>query len=298
MRTGVSIHKASIYSIIINVIQIGAIIAIAALVLLTDMGKFSMLFVDAFIIIAAVLVIWGAVVDIQQALTAQKVSDQADMLEEAYGQLVALNVTLRAQRHDFMNHLQVVNGLIEMEEYNEAAQYIERVYGDILSVSSALQTANAAVNALLKVKMGESQKRGVFMDLHIQAAWTDLSVPGWEMCRVLGNLIDNGLDALVGAKEPRLTVTITEDASNCLFSVENNGPEVPEEISRVIFQSGFTTKGPGRGMGLAIVRQILTNNGGGIEMESNAERTQFRGWLPRSEKILESDGKTPDLLST
>lgn len=282
MRTGVSIHKASIYSIIINAIQISAIIAMVVLMLLTDMGKYSMLFVNSIVIITAGLVIWGAVVDIQQALTARKVSEQADMLEEAYGQLLSLNVTLRAQRHDFMNHLQVVDGLIDMEEYEEAAHYIERVYGDILSVSSALQTANAAVNALLKVKLGESQKRGVFMDLHIQTAWADLSIPGWEMCRVLGNLIDNGLDALEGVKEPRLTVTLSEDTLNCCFSVENNGPQVPEAIQNVLFQSGFTTKGSGRGMGLAIVKQIVIDNGGGIEMESTAERTQFRGWLPRN----------------
>lgn len=282
MRTEVNINKASIYSIIINGIQIIAIIAVALLVLLTDLEQSSVLFVEFIVCIAAGLVVWGAVVDIQQALSARRIRDQADMLEEAYGQLMALNITLRAQRHDFMNHLQVVSGLIEMEEYSEAATYIERVYGDILSVSSTLQTANPAVNALLKVKLGESQKRGVFMDLHIQASWSDLSIPGWEMCRVLGNLIDNGLDALESVAEPRLTVTLTEDASNCSFCVENNGPPVPEEIRGVLFQSGFTTKGTGRGMGLSIVHQILVQNGGGITMETDETRTQFSGWLPRN----------------
>lgn len=280
MRNRFNIDKAAVYSIVINGIQIAAVIAIALLVLLTDIEKNSVIFVEFIICVAAALIIWGAVVDIQQALSAKHINEQSLMLEEAYGQLESLNVSLRAQRHDFMNHLQVVSSLIEMEEYHEAADYIDRVYGDIQSVSTALRTSNPAVNALLKVKLGESQKRGVFMDLHVHSKWNGLPIQGWEMCRVLGNLIDNALDALVGTEEPRLTIHIGEDARGFTFAVENNGPEVPEEIRAKVFISGFTTKGAERGMGLAIVRKILRDNGGDITLQTSKERTVFEGFIP------------------
>ncbi len=284
MRRRIDIDKAAIYSIVINGVQIAAIVAIALLVLLTDLEKNSVMFVEFIICLAAALVIWGAVVDIQQALTARRVNEQTTMLEEAYGQLEALNTTLRAQRHDFMNHLQVVGSLIEMSEYQEASEYIDRVYGDIQLVSSALKTGNPAVNALLKVKLSESQKRGVFMELHVQSKWDALPVQGWEMCRVLGNLIDNALDALKDTPGPRLLVELGETPGRYTFSVENNGPEVPEEFRSRIFLSGFTTKGSKeRGMGLSIVRSILQESGGGIDLSSNAARTVFTGWLPRAE---------------
>ena len=56
---------------------------------------------------------------------------KSEELEEAYGQLESLNREMRAQRHDFMNHLQVVYSLIEMNESGEAMEYMDRVYGDI-----------------------------------------------------------------------------------------------------------------------------------------------------------------------
>ncbi len=287
MRKRVDIKKASVYSIVINSIQIAAVIAIALLVLFTDIEKGSVFFIEFIICVAAAVIIWGAVVDIQQALTARHVQEQSIMLEEAYSQLEALNISLRAQRHDFMNHLQVVGSLVEMEEYKDAADYIDRVYGDIESVKTSLKTANPAVNALLKVKLAESQKRGISMELHIQSKWENLPIQGWEMCRVLGNLIDNALDALANQPEPRVLLTIAESPGRYTFCVENNGPQIPSELESRIFQSGFTTKGTERGMGLAIVRSILQGNGGGIELLSTPERTVFSGWLPRSDSLPE-----------
>ena len=294
MRKRIDIDKASIYSIVINAIQIVAVLSIALLVLFTDIEQRSVVFVEFIICLAAALVIWGAVVDIGQALDARRVNEQQTMLEEAYGQLESLNVTLRAQRHDFMNHLQVVSSLIEMGEYHEAEDYIERIYGDIQSVSSALRTANPAVNALLKVKLGESKKRGIAMELVIHSKWDQLPIQGWEMCRVLGNLIDNSLDALSGTEEARVCVTLGEDLRMYHFRIENNGPEVPEGIRESIFQPGITTKGTGRGMGLSIVRRIITENGGDIILDSTPERTAFQGHLPRREEtIAAKEEKSP-----
>jgi len=277
------INKAAKYSIVINAIQICVILAIALAVLVFGVEHRSVLYMEFILCLATALVVWGSVVDIQQALSARRVHEQTKMLEEACGQLEALNMTLRAQRHDFMNHLQVVGSLVEMKEYGAAEEYIHRVYGDIQAVSSTLKTRVPAVNALLRVKIEESQKRGVFLDLHVYALWDGLPLQGWEMCRVLGNLIDNALDALAGVPEPRLTVMLGEDESlgHFTFAVENNGPEVPEDIREKLFLAGFTTKGRERGMGLFIVRKILRENGGDIVMETGREKTAFTGWLPR-----------------
>lgn len=283
MRKRIDVDKASTYSIIINAVQIAAVLAIALLVLLTDIEERSVIFVEFIICVAAMIIIWGAVIDITQALDAKRVNEQTTMLEEAYGQLEALNVTLRAQRHDFMNHLQVVSSLVEMGDYQDAAEYIDQVYGDIQSVATVLRTGNPAVNALLKVKLGESQQRGIAMELRIQSKWDDLPVQGWEMCRILGNLIDNALDALLHTEDPRVTITLGDELHGYFFIVENNGPEVPPGIRASIFQPGMTTKGTGRGMGLAIVQRILTENGGNVALITSPEKTAFRGWLPKAE---------------
>ncbi|MDR0896463.1 MAG: Spo0B domain-containing protein [Oscillospiraceae bacterium] len=281
MKKRVDIDKASIYSIVINAVQIIAVVSMALLVLLTDLAARSLLFVEFIICLAAALVSWGAVVDITQALSARRVSEQSQMLEEAYNRMAALNTSLRAQRHDFMNHWQVVGSLVEMHEYEAAEEYIDRVYGAIQAVSAALRTANPAVNALMQAKQAEAQTRGVYMELSAQSRWENLPMQGWEMCRVLGNLIDNGLDALKETQAPRMSITLSETEQEFRFIVENNGPEVPETIRANIFLPGYTTKGGERGMGLYIVRSLLQAAGGDIALESNQERTRFVGVLPK-----------------
>ena len=282
MRRTIDIKKAARYAIILNAVQIAAAVAIALLVLLTDVeARASWRYIAALVCVSALLVICGAIVDIGNALSADRIKQQSEMLEEAYAQLESLNGALRAQRHDFRNHLQVIGGLLEMGESDEAAKYIDRVYGSVGALSAQLRTASPAVNALLRVKTAEAQKRGVAMDVIVRSAWEGLPAQGWEMCRVLGNLIDNAMDALKDTPSPRVTVTLGEELRALIFSVENNGPEIPMEIREKIFQPGFTTKGGERGQGLAIVREIIAGYGGELTLESDENHTAFCGRLPR-----------------
>ena len=282
MRRTIDIKKAARYAIILNAVQIAAAVAIALLVLLTDVeARASWRYIAALMCVSALLVICGAIFDIGNALSADRIKQQSEMLEEAYAQLESLNGALRAQRHDFRNHLQVIGGLLEMGESDEAAKYIDRVYGSVGALSAQLRTASPAVNALLRVKMAEAQKRGVAMDVIVRSAWEGLPAQGWEMCRVLGNLIDNAMDALKDTPSPRVTVTLGEELRALIFSVENNGPEIPMEIREKIFQPGFTTKGGERGQGLAIVREIIAGYGGELTLESDENHTAFCGRLPR-----------------
>lgn len=286
MKKQVDIRKAVTYSIVINGVQIAAVMAIAFYLLFTNGQVLHTSTIRIGITIAAFLVSWGAVVDIRDALSTSRTLDKAAAMERSVTALEELNNTLRAQRHDFLNHLQVVYSLMEMKEYKESQEYIERVYGDIRAVSRVLSTANPTVNALLKVKLAACEKLGVQVDLHITSAWRELPMPGWEMCKVLANLIDNALDALKGTKDPRLVITLSEDLKAFRFAVGNNGPDIrPEDIAR-IFQAGITTKSEGHGMGLFIVRSTLKEHGGDIEVTSGGE-TVFTGWIPKEKSAAE-----------
>ncbi len=280
MKKQVDIRKTAVYSVAINGVQIVAVMAIALYLLFSSEQVLHQSAIRIGIMVAALLVSWGAVVDIRDALGTSRALDRVMFMERSVSALEELNNTLRAQRHDFLNHLQVVYSLMEMREYKEAQDYIERVYGDIRAVSRVLRTANPTVNALLKVKLAACEKQGVKADLHITSAWKNLSIPGWEMCKVLGNLIDNALDALKETKNPRLTITLSEDLKAFRFAVANNGPDIPPQDLSRIFQAGITTKSEGHGMGLFIVRGTLRERGGDIEVASGGE-TVFSGWVPK-----------------
>ena len=90
----------------------------------------------------------------------------------------------------------------------------------------------------------------------------------------LGN-IDNAMDALSQTQKPVIRVTLGENLHEYSLSVANNGPMIPEGLRESIFQSGFSTKSAGRGMGLAIVREIVGRWGAKLTLDSDEKETRF-----------------------
>lgn len=205
---------------------------------------------------------------------------EAQMREVLDGEQ-ALIRQLRTQRHDFINHLQVVYALIQMKDYDQAENYVEQMYSDIQSVGQQMRTKCAAVNALLAAKSVQAEKRGVRMSMTIRTDLEVLPIQEWEVCRILANLLDNAMDAVADALEPVVELTLWEDVLGLHLKVFNNGTPIPEELEETIYQPGFTTKGErGTGMGLYIVKSTVEDHGGSIELNSRQEGTTFTLYLP------------------
>ena len=209
---------------------------------------------------------------------------QYDALVSSYRDLERLNSDLRAQRHDYLNHLQVVYGLMELEEYDELKNYLAPIYKGMMKTGKALKTKNPAVNALLRAKMEEAESKGIDFYVEVTSDLSGLKAEPWELCKVLANLMDNAITALEAIpSEKKLRVDIGEDRDSYRFSVANNGPAIPEELQESIFREGFTTKKEsGHGMGLSIVTQVLKTYKGTIILSSTEEETVFRIRIPKS----------------
>ena len=286
MRDQVKVKKAAFISITVNVLEIVAGLAMVVLVnrMLSSGVEASLARMTT--LLCVTIVGWGALTDIGASITNLRMVQKTQELEEAYGQLEDLNREMRAQRHDFMNHLQVVYSLIEMDEPQEAMAYMDKIYGDMQRVSRMMRTACPAVNALIQAKVVEAERRGAELKLSIAAKWDDALMPAWEICRVLANLLDNALDATCAAEHPEgvkptVELVLGEDLRSWFFSVRNNGPAIDEATRARIFEPGFTTKATGQGMGLFIVSQTLTQLGGKLTLESHEGDTVFSGFVPR-----------------
>lgn len=277
----IDISKASLYAIIVNVSEITVLMGFVIYTMVIGVTPQNRNFIQWMAIIGGLMASWGAFLDIREALMARKRQLQILDLEQSNTQMDDLNHTLRAQRHDFLNHLQVVYSLMEMKEYAEATGYLETVYGEIRSVSTFLSTRSTAVNALLKIKAGACVQEKIELQLDIKSPLDALTMPAWELCRVLGNLIDNAMDAAKQADKPQITLTIHEDIRAYLFTIENNGATIPEAMRDSIFEAGVSTKGENRGMGLSIVKSTLEPYGGEVNCECTAAGTRFTVTLPK-----------------
>ena len=111
----VNVKKVSAIAIVTNALQVGLVVGMVLYVLLVPHAVLDTVMAKYILVIAASVVVWGAVVDIREALSTRRLLSQLDDMDHTIEAMESLNNTLRAQRHDFLNHLQVVYSLMEME---------------------------------------------------------------------------------------------------------------------------------------------------------------------------------------
>ena len=226
--------------------------------------------------VALVVILTGCIIILIRNY--QQLINRNNALIETIDNLSRLNDKLRMDRHDYLNQLQVVYGLMELEEYEEMNSYLRKVYKELLKTGKAVKTSKPAINALLAAKSAEAETGGIEFLIEVKSDLKELHIEDWELCKVLSNLMDNAIKALEDSdiQEKKIRINITESPQQYIFSVENNGPEIPLEIRDNIFKKGFTTKKEeGHGMGLAIVSEIVSKARGKIELKSDAEETVF-----------------------
>ena len=187
-----------------------------------------------------------------------------------------LTNALRAQQHEHANRIHALNGLLELGRFDDAKQYL----GEISSVDADLaerlndKIANQTLTALLLAKVAIAREKGVTLTIDPQTSLDDLTLDLNAEITVLGNLIDNALDAIAGSSNGQVTLTITESYSDSkIITVRDNGSGLPEPRPDVVFEDGFSTKiGVGsshRGLGLAIVSRLVKQSGGSITCYNN-----------------------------
>lgn len=285
-----NINKTIASIIVLNIIHLSILIGVLAYTAFSNKfnkfaPNFNFTYLFFYVMVFITLFI-NSFITIKNAIALTDSVSQYETFKSSLNQLENLNKTLRAQRHDFMNHLQVVYSLMEMEEYKDAEEYIEQVYNDIQRVNKVLKTTNAAINALLQAKILDCEKRNIKIELKATSRLDGFQVPSWEVCRILGNIIDNSIYALEQLDESRsLKINIFEDLKYFSFLITNNGPIIPQNIIDKIFEAGFSTKGSkGEGMGLSTSKNIVERYNGKISVFSE-DYTTFEIRFPKSNDI-------------
>jgi signal transduction histidine kinase len=181
--------------------------------------------------------------------------------------LAGLLNSIRSQRHDFVNHIQVITSLTQMKKYSDLDQYLSLLSGEISLLNDVLKVDNPFVSALLNAKLLLSETKGIKFDVDVNASLASLSTRALDITRVLGNLIDNAIEVVEkqSTGDKWIRVNIGETGPLLSFSVENPG-SLSEEEQENIFTPGFTTKGESHsGLGLYICQQLARKLHGSID---------------------------------
>jgi two-component system CitB family sensor kinase len=195
---------------------------------------------------------------------------------------------LRAQQHEHANRMHSLVGLLELGREQEASEYLAEISsaGPALAERLLERLGNPAVVALLLAKVTIAGERAVTLSVEVDdgldVALRELSVGEGPLVTVVGNLVDNALDAVAGRPGGRIEVRFARDGDGVELAVQDNGPGI-DPAAGDVFADGVSTKparqGVHRGLGLALVRRLVVAAGGRISV-SDDPGAHFRVWLP------------------
>ncbi|WP_306232397.1 sensor histidine kinase [Agrococcus beijingensis] len=204
--------------------------------------------------------------------------------------------TLRAQQHEFANTLHTLGGLLELGERDAAMAVIERAGagGALSSLEPTRGVLDLEVSALLLAKRAQAREAGVELVVRPESTLgvADPEVGAGDWVTVLGNLIDNALDASTGGRvEVAIDDAVTSEGRVVTIVVDDDGPGVPPERRGAIFDAEVSTKahpaGLARGYGLTLVRRVAERLGGTASVEASPlGGARFVARLPAASEVL------------
>jgi two-component system, CitB family, sensor kinase len=177
---------------------------------------------------------------------------------------------LRAQAHESANELHTVVGLVELGRHEDAIAFATRrmrVTQDEVDLVQQ-RIGDPALAALLLAKAATGRERGVHVALDGDSDLPAGALPSEDLVTIVGNLIDNALDALAGRVGGRIDVRLAMEGERVLVQVRDDGPGIPTAALDQVFEAGWSTK-PGtatgrRGLGLALVNTAAARLGGRV----------------------------------
>jgi two-component system, CitB family, sensor kinase len=162
---------------------------------------------------------------------------------------------------------------MQVGRIEDAMKLIAQTSGVHQELTEALleRVGDPVLGALLLAKAAIATERGIELRVSDDTVMTPSALDNEDLITLLGNLIDNALDAAATATEERwVSVSVNEQDGELTIRVHDSGPGIAEGVDGQIFQEGFSTKaGPNRkrrGFGLALVRQVARRNGGEVSV--------------------------------
>ncbi|WP_228973279.1 sensor histidine kinase [Streptomyces sp. DH12] len=208
----------------------------------------------------------GAVVTLRDRTELERLGRE---LDATHGLIDAL----RAQDHEHANRLHTLLGLLQLEMYDDAVEYLVEVAGVRRATAEQVteKVHDPLVAALLVGKATVAAERGVALRVSPGSLLPDRLVAPGEVVTVLGNLVDNAVDAAAGSRDAAVEVGLAARGRTAVLRVSDTGPGVPADHREAVFTEGWSTKrepshGAGRGLGLPLVRRLAERHGGGVRV--------------------------------
>ncbi|MFJ8939740.1 ATP-binding protein [Streptomyces sp. NPDC102365] len=196
---------------------------------------------------------------------------------------------LRAQDHEHANRMHTLLGLLELEMFDDAVEFVGEVVGDHRATAEQIteKIHDPLLAALLVGKATVAAERAVALTVSDGTLLPDRLVDARGLVTIVGNLVDNALDAVAGTLHARVEVELRAEGRTAVLRVRDTGPGIPAGQHELIFTDGWSTKEPpahrGRGIGLPLVRRLAERQGGSAQVaQAEGGGAEFTIVLPEA----------------
>ncbi|MEU7767243.1 sensor histidine kinase [Nocardia sp. NPDC049190] len=213
----------------------------------------------------------GAVLTVRDRTDVESLTRQLDAVQ-------SMSTVLRAQRHEFSNKMHLISGLLHRGRAEEASRSIDELVGagPLGAATPGIDAIHDAyLQAFLAAKAAHARESGVDLLLGPNT-WVEGSLADpVDVTTVLGNLLDNAIEAVRASDRPvrQVEVELVQENSTLHSTVTDSGDGVAPELVDSLFTEGTSTREDhgvpgGRGVGLALIRQIARAHGGDVRLSS------------------------------
>lgn len=202
---------------------------------------------------------------IDRAYDRQIAAYQNKLLKNQVDEVHNLYLTMRGWRHDYHNHMQSVKAYLAMDSLDEAKAYLDRLEQDLDDIDLLFHTGNINADAILNSKISLAVKRGIQVDYKATVP-KELAVSDIDLCVVIGNLIDNAVEACekVDPEHQFIRLYIGILRRQLYVSVTN----ATSEVVRKLDEEYITTKRGDHGHGLKRINNIVNKYDGYINRKN------------------------------
>jgi signal transduction histidine kinase len=221
--------------------------------------------------------------------------DQAvRMTQEVYVEEINdMFTSIRGQRHDFLNHVQVIHTMVQMGKTEQLKTYVADLVKETRDVTDIVHHSSPALAAFIQAKMTVSLGRGIPFTYELPNNWNanETNVKIIDIIKILGNLVDNAFDETETLPQDQRMVHAAVQINNGFIELEvtNRGRILDTKEKELIFLPGYSNKGKSHsGLGLAIVAERVKFYQGTLHVQSDIEcgTTLFRVILCQNEVSL------------
>jgi len=209
-------------------------------------------------------------------LVAKRVAQfENEILQKHYEEVENMYQKMRGWRHDYRHHIQTMKVHAANKEYDEIEKYLEMLDDDLTNVETVIKTGNRMADAILNSKLSLATANRIEVKAEAKIP-VSLTVSELDLCIIIGNLMDNAIDACMELPpEKRLIRIYMEMKGNYLYFALTNTSGGKKKKS---FRS---TKGAGHGFGIARMDAVVGKYGGYITRASEDEAFSTEVLLPQ-----------------